>query len=250
MPKSFSARMFVALIVISGLLVLGVVVLNSRVAPTGRFVSFLLVACLAARLKIKLPGVTGTMSVNLPFILLAVAEMSLAEALVVGVISTLVQCLPRGKYQGKQKINPVQVAFNCGTILLAVALTRVIYVSPQLANVVSSAHLRLAIAAAGYSLVNTVPIAIVIGLTETVSALRTWIEMLQLSFPYLVASAGVAGLALTITPEIAWQVPLAMLPVMAGIFQSYRRYFAASAGAGETSFERQASSTVAAGANV
>src|SRR5579871_6959486 len=245
MPKSFSARMFVALIVISGLLVLGVVVLNARVAPTGRFVSFLLVACLAARLKIKLPGLTGTMSVNLPFILLAVAEMSLAEALVVGLISTVVQCLPRGK----QKIKPIQVAFSCATILLAVALTRLMYASPAIAAMVPSAHLRLAVAAAGYSLVNTVPIAIVIGLTEAVSALRTWVEMLQLSFPYLVASAGVAGLALTITPEIAWQVPLAVLPVMAGIFQSYRRYFVAAA-AIETSIERQASSSVAAGAHV
>ncbi len=236
MPKSFSARMFVALIVISGLLVLGVVVLNARVAPTGRFVSFLLVACLAARLKIKLPGLTGTMSVNLPFILLAVAEMSLAEALVVGLISTVVQCLPRGK----QKIKPIQVAFSCATILLAVALTRLMYASPAIAAMVPSAHLRLAVAAAGYSLVNTVPIAIVIGLTEAVSALRTWVEMLQLSFPYLVASAGVAGLALTITPEIAWQVPLAVLPVMAGIFQSYRRYFSASVAAGETSREGKA----------
>ena len=63
--------------------------------------------------------------------------------------------------------------------------------------------------------------------------------MLQLSFPYLVASAGVAGLALAITPEIVWQVPLALLPVMAGIFLSYRRYFAATGGAGEMSRELQ-----------
>ncbi|HLK54607.1 MAG TPA: hypothetical protein VKU42_14195, partial [Candidatus Angelobacter sp.] len=150
--------------------------------------------------------------------------------------STVVQCLPRGK----QKIKPIQVAFSCATILLAVALTRLMYASPAIAAMVPSAHLRLAVAAAGYSLVNTVPIAIVIGLTEAVSALRTWVEMLQLSFPYLVASAGVAGLALTITPEIAWQVPLAVLPVMAGIFQSYRRYFSASVAAGETSREGKA----------
>jgi len=39
---------------------------------------------------------------------------------------------------------------------------------------------------------NTVPVAIVIGLTEAVNTLRTWLEMLQLSFPYLVASAGIA----------------------------------------------------------
>ncbi|HEY3770654.1 MAG TPA: hypothetical protein VGN44_18415 [Candidatus Angelobacter sp.] len=185
------------------------------------------------------------MSVNLPFILLAAAEMNATEALTVGLISTIVQCLPRGK----QKINPVQAAFSCSTIMLAVAVTRLIFVAPAVAAVVPSAHVRLAVAAIGYALVNTIPIAIVIGLTEAVSAWKTWIEMLQLSFPYLVASAGVAGLALTVTPEIAWQVPLAVLPVMAGIFQSYRRYFVATAAAAESSIEVQASG-MAAGAHV
>ena len=71
--------------------------------------------------------------------------------------------------------------------------------------------------------------AIVIGLTEGASILRTWREMLQLSFPYLVASAGIGGVALTLAHGIGWQVPVAVLPIMAGIFLSYRRYFAATA---------------------
>lgn len=224
MPKSISARTFVALIIISGLLLLGDAVLNAKQVPTAKFLAFLLVACVAARLRIKLPGVTGTMSVNLPFILIAAAEMNTAEALAVGFISTFIQCLPKGK-----KFNLVQTAFNCSTITLAVAATRLIYGAPSVASVVSTPALRLAVAAAGYALANTVPVAIVIGLTEAVSTLRTWLEMLQLSFPYLVASAGIAGLALTLTGEPGWQVPVAVLPIMVGIFQSYRRYFAATA---------------------
>jgi len=223
MPKSFSARMFVALIVISGLLLLGDAVLNAKQVPTTKFLAFLLVACLAARLRIKLPGITGTMSVNLPFILVAAAEMNTAEALAVGFISTFFQCLAKGK-----KFNGMQVAFNCSAITLAVAATRLIYTTHSLASMVSSPSLRLAVAAAGYALANTVPVAIVIGLTEAASMLRTWLDMLQLSFPYLVASAGVAGLTLTLSQGIGWQVPLAVLPIMAGIFQSYRRYFAAT----------------------
>ncbi len=41
MPKSFSARIFVALIVISGLLVLGDAVLNAKSMPTARFAGVL-----------------------------------------------------------------------------------------------------------------------------------------------------------------------------------------------------------------
>jgi len=244
MPKSFSARMFVALIVISGLLLLGDAVLNAKSMPSARFAAFLLVACVAARLRIKLPGITGTMSVNLPFILVAAAEMNTAEALAVGFISTFFQCLAKGK-----KFNGMQVSFNCSTITLAVAATRLIYVAPSVASAVSSPSLRLAIAAAGYALANTVPVAIVIGLTEAASILRTWLEMLQLSFPYLVASAGIAGLALTVTQEIGWQVPLAVLPIMAGIFLSYRRYFAATVTSEAANMRVETSNRATAGAN-
>lgn len=229
--------MYVAVVAISGLLVLGNAVMSARGMPTGRFVSFLLVACLAARLKIKLPGLTGTMSVNLPFILLAAAEMSAPEAMLVGLISTVVQCLPKGK----QSFNLVQAGFSCSTIVLAVAVARLTYSSPAMAVMAPSAHLRLALAAIGYSLVNTILVAVVIGLTEPVSMFKTWNEMVQLSFPYLVASAGIAGLALAIAPEIVWQVPLAMLPVMAGIFVSYRRYFVMVTAAGEMNMQVQPS---------
>jgi hypothetical protein len=242
MPKSFSARMFVALIVISGLLVLGDAVLNAKQVPIAKFLAFLFIACVAARLRIKLPGVTGTMSVNLPFILVAAAQMNTAEALAIGFISTFFQCLAKGK-----KFNGVQVAFNCSAITLAVAATRLIYAAPSVASAVSSPALRLALAAVGYAMANTVPVAIVIGLTEGVSMLRTWLEMLQLSFPYLVASAGIAGLTLTLSHEVGWQVPLVVLPIMAGIFQSYRRFFAATSEA--ASMRVQSTSHATAGAN-
>ena len=236
--------MFVALIVISGLLLLGDAVANDNVMPTAKFLAVLLVACVAARLRIKLPGVTGTMSVNLPFILVAAAQMNTAEALAVGFISTFFQCLAKGK-----KFNVMQVAFNCSTITLAVAATRFIYVAPSLASMVSSPALRLALAAAGYALANTVPVAIVIGLTEARSILRTWLEMLQLSFPYLVASASIAGVTLTVTQESGWQVPLAVLPIMAGIFLSYKRYFAATVTSEAANMRVETSNRATAGAN-
>lgn len=225
MPKSLSARLYVALIVISGLLLLGNAILNGHSSLTVRFVALLVLAAVAARLKVKLPGITGTMSVNLPFILLAAALMGTAEALTVGFISTFVQSFPRGK----QKFNPVQVAFNCCAITLAVAAARTIYALPGLTSLVAFPALRLAIAAAGYFLANSTAVALVISLTEAVNLVRTWTEMVQLSFPCLVASAGVAGVALTIGQEIGWQVPLAVLPIMVGVFYSYRRYFAATA---------------------
>jgi hypothetical protein len=52
-----------------------------------------------------------------------------------------------------------------------------------------------------------------------------WGHIFQLSFPYLVASAAIAGLVLAATAKIGWQVPLFVLPVMFGIPHSYKHYF-------------------------
>src|SRR5215472_5986698 len=46
-----------------------------------KFACYLAVALLASSLKIKLPGINGTMSVNFLFILLGVLELSFAQTL-------------------------------------------------------------------------------------------------------------------------------------------------------------------------
>ena len=230
MPQSLSARLFVALIAVSGFLFVAVAIRSAHSLPTVRFTAFLLLATVAARLKVKLPGLSGSMSVNLPFILLSAALMETSEAAIVAFISTFAQSLPRGNH----RLNPVQLVFNCCAIMLAATAARFIFIYATLHGSVlaGSPALRLTVAAAGYFLVNTVTVALIISLTEKVSLLSTWAEMFRLSYPYLVASAGVAGLALTVGRGNGWQVPLTILPVMIGVFYSYRRYFAATATAG------------------
>ena len=225
MPSSKAARVFIALVVLSGFAVLGNVLMHASSDNRMRFISFLLVACVAARLKVKLPGLTGTMSVNLPFILVAVAEMNTAEALLVGCLSTLVQCLP-GR---QQKFNWIQGFFNFANTALAVGATRLLYTSVALASAMKPHSLLLAVAAVGFYAVNSVPVAIIIGLTEHKNALRAWAAMVQLSYPYYLASAAVAGVVITATDHIGWQAPLLVLPLMAGIFSSYRHYFSVAA---------------------
>jgi hypothetical protein len=85
--------------------------------------------------------------------------------------------------------------------------------------------LLLALAAVAFFVTNTVPVAIVISLTEAKNALKVWGNIFQLSFPYFVASAAIAGLVLAASEKIGWQVPLFVLPVMFGVFHSYKRYF-------------------------
>jgi len=53
---SSTSKMFLAVIELSGIAVLANALLHPSSADHVRFVSFLLVACLAARLKVKCPG--------------------------------------------------------------------------------------------------------------------------------------------------------------------------------------------------
>lgn len=226
MKLSISARAFVALVIVLGLSVIAIAVPSVSEISLPRMLALLVVACLAARLKVKLPGMTSSMAVNLPFILIAAAQTGAAEALIVGCISNLVHCLP----STRKDFRFVQTSFNVCNMALAVWTTRLIFESPTLSALVSSPSLRLGIAAAAFFLVNTVPVSVVLTLTETGKLARTWLEIAQLSFPYFLASAGIGGVSLTVSSSVGWQVAAAILVIMLAVFASYRRYFASLGG--------------------
>src|SRR6266853_5484735 len=55
----------------------------------------LVLAAATSRMKVKLPGIDGNMSVNLPFLLMAVVNLSALEAVGIASLSTMVQCWPK-----------------------------------------------------------------------------------------------------------------------------------------------------------
>src|SRR5215471_5740308 len=94
---SRQARLFIGLV---GLLGSGVVLygaLTWKIDDLPRFLAYLLTALLASQLKVGLPEVTGTMSVNFLFILIGIAELNFSETLVIGCAAILSQCFFRGK---------------------------------------------------------------------------------------------------------------------------------------------------------
>lgn len=219
------SKLFIAMVVVSGAAVMAWAGAHDHASNVSEFVFLLIISVAASRLRLKLPGLTGTMSMNLPFILIAIAHLGTLEALGVGCVSTLVQCLPRA---GK-KFNWIQGIFNVANMALTVEAARSIYGSAGLNSFIHSHPLLLCIACAGFLAVNSVPISIIIALTENRNVLQAWKAMFQLSYPFFLASAGVAGVALTVSARFGWQIPLVLLPVMLLVFYSYRRYFSASA---------------------
>ncbi len=218
---SRAARLFIGLMALGGVAVVGWVALGVRSWPHLPFLAMLAIAVPASRLKLKLPGLTGNMSVNLPFILLAAVTLSTFEAVVLAMLSAAVQSLPRAG----GKIKPMQIIFNLSTMAIAVGLASEILHRGGHVSLWASASKLMILAGTSLLLAQTFPVATIISLTEGGSLSRIWFNIFQLSFPYYVLSTGITSIMTTISRHVGWQIPLLTLPVMYAIYHSYRLYF-------------------------
>jgi hypothetical protein len=219
MKNSRLATAFITTITISGFAMLGASLLNMSALHQYQFLSLLLLGAVTSRTKVKLPGVNGTMSVNLPFMMIAAAQLSLFEAVTVALVSATLQSIPKrgGQFQ------PVKVLFNASTVVIAAGVAALLLHNGKLIAMHKS--VALVAACTMFFLLNTLPVATIIALTEGSGMMRIWSSIVHLSFPYYVACTGVTSMVTIVTQHIGWQAALAVLPVMLLIYRSYQRYF-------------------------
>ncbi len=215
---SAAPRFYIAVVVLCGTAVLTYSVMHGRSENPYKFLCYLVIALAASRLKVKLPGITGTMSVNFLFLLLGVLELSLSEAMALGCAAVAVQCFDR------HRPNPIQVAFNVCSTALAIAVTFATYRYALSHRAVGKPAVLLLLAASVYFVANTLPVAAVISLTERKSVRKIWAECYFWSFPYYLVGAGVAGMMSWLHGFTDWQTSLLTLPVVYLIYRSYRLY--------------------------
>jgi hypothetical protein len=185
-----------------------------------RFAVLLVLAVIAARMKLTLPGFESSMSMNLPFILIGVIELSLGHAIVIGCISTFVQSLPRSG----QQLKLVQALFNVCSMCNAIAIS--FFAASQamhIQSVLEKSPLIVA-AAAAFFVADTLPVAGIIATTEGGDVWKLWGKICLLTLPYFVLSAGVATIVVTAGRYVAWAWAL-VLPLMFAIYGSFRLYF-------------------------
>jgi len=203
-----------------GMVVLASAVLHWQSADLTRFVCYLAVALLASSLKVQLPGIDGTMSVNFLFILLGVVELSLPETLVIGCTATLLQSV----WQTRNRLDPIKVVFNVlGMMANASALCYLSY-HWLAARLGANKPIPLMMAALVFFLANTLPISIVIALTEGKSSRKVWSECYFWSFPYYLVGAAAVGLVGIINKQAGWETSLLVLPLIYWVYRSYRLY--------------------------
>jgi diguanylate cyclase (GGDEF)-like protein/putative nucleotidyltransferase with HDIG domain len=185
-----------------------------------RFGCYLAMALIAARFKVKIPGITGTLSVNYVLVLIGLADWGLPETLLAGVTAVMLQCLIHAK-RGRRR---VQVAFNMASVAIAIVGASTVYSSPYLAAQGIGILMRLTMASVAYFVLNTFAVTAIISLTESKPLLRIWKECYLWSFPFFFVGAGFAWTFHQMAAKFGWQPALLTIPSMYIVYHAYRFY--------------------------
>src|SRR6202140_2075699 len=218
-PRQLGAEVFIGAMALAAMACFWFAFAHWQSMDPIKFLCYLTVALLASFLKIKLPGINGTMSVNFLFILLGVLEMSFAETLVIGFAAVLVQ-----SYWKSSNLNAIHVIFNLSYLPVGTAAAYYIYQIVTTHGLHPHDPLAVLAVAITYFAVNTFAMATIIRLTEGKPVLKVWSECYFWFFPYYLVGAAIAGLVSFLNRHIGWQSSLLVLPPVYLMYRSYRLY--------------------------
>jgi diguanylate cyclase (GGDEF)-like protein/putative nucleotidyltransferase with HDIG domain len=214
------ATAFITTTAVIGMVVVAHSVWYWNSANLTRFFCYLLIATLASGLKIQLPGIDGTMSVNFLFILLGVLEMSLPETLAIGCTASLAQCV----WSSRRNTDPAKVLFNVFS-MMANAIALSYFAFHRLERILGeNTPLLLIVTALVFFLANTLPVTIIISMTEGKSPRKVWSECYFWTFPYYLVGAALIFFVDFINRHTGWQTTLMVLPIVYWVYRSYRLY--------------------------
>lgn len=220
---SLPARVYVLLISMIGSIVAVLGLLRWESSDLIRFVCFLLVAIVAAGLKVVVghPG-GGAMPINILFVLIGIMEMSVAETLIIACLTTGVQCWQVLQGQSRKFLT----YFNVANIATATWIAHYVYFHPNLNLSLASTPVRLIAAASVFYVFNTFPVAAVISLTEHKSLRRIWRERYIWSFNSYIVGTAAAGLFSFVNSYLDWGYSMLALFFFHLLYKVYSMHLA------------------------
>ena len=217
-----NAKVYISLVSAAGLAAMSYAFLHSqRPHDLVRLGIYVLLSLLAAALKLRLPGLTGTMSIGFVLVLLGISELTLPEAMIMACVGVIVQCL----WRAKQRPQAVQVVFSMAAVAISVVLA---YQCTQLIRSrwhTESVSVLMPVATCLYFVTNSLLVAGVLARIQGASLRTVWERCYLLSFPYYLLGGAVAGLVAASSRELGWELPLLILPVMGLAFMFCRILF-------------------------
>ncbi len=219
---SLKAKAYISVVVAAGAIILGAQLWGWESRDAARYLCFLIIALFSSRLKVRLPGINGTLSLFFVFILFGIAQLSASETMLLGCAATVVQRL--WGYNSRPKLH--ELLFNISSAALAVAVSSAAYHSAYLRARHVDAALLMVLATVAFFAMNTLPVAGIIAITERKPLRKVWYDCYFWSFPYYLLGAAIAGTIAAVDRYVGWQTALLIVPGVYLIYRSYNLYLA------------------------
>src|SRR6266496_5115062 len=112
------AQCYINVVIGIGFSVLTLSIFNWHSTTLIHFLLLLTLTVWASGMKMRFPGMSMTVSLSFPFILIAIVEFSLSEATLLGAVAGFVQCVTKAKYRP----DLTRILFNICAIPICVVL--------------------------------------------------------------------------------------------------------------------------------
>lgn len=203
---------YIWLVIAAGAVVFGHGLWTWNSADQAKYLSFSVIALVASGMKVSLPSVTGTMSMNFVFMLIGISEFTASEVLLTGCLGALVQSV----LHAKARPRPIQVAFNFASTACSIQIAYIVHHAPKLQNVLLTAIVLF--------VANTLFVAVVIALTENKNVWKVWRDSYFWTFPNYLVGASASWVVSAASRVIGWQPGLLLLPILYVVHRSHTMY--------------------------
>jgi CheY-like chemotaxis protein/nitrogen-specific signal transduction histidine kinase len=210
------AKIYITGIVAAGLASVAYACMATSLGSPVLLLTYLAASIATSSMKISLPNIHGTLSVNFLFILLALAQLTLAEAMLTAVGAVIWQYL----WHARERREFVKLLFNVSSICCAVWASHMVN---ELLLRRSMAE-RLVMVASTYFFANTSSVAVIVGLTEKKKIFQVWREYYFWSLPYYVLGASIVAAMYSIGFSLDWQTCVVVAPIIYAVYRTYRLY--------------------------
>jgi diguanylate cyclase (GGDEF)-like protein/putative nucleotidyltransferase with HDIG domain len=212
------AKLYLNFIVALGVFSLGAAAPSFRLNELAAFGCYLALAVATSRLKVSLPGVTGTLSVNFLFMMLGAVSLSPAQAMIIAFAGTAAQCI----WGAKVKASAIQLAFNLSNAAISISAAHATF---HVLHAWTRRELAPILAAVlVFFVLNTFAVSGIIALTSGSRVLDVWHRSFLWTSPqYLLGAVFVSGLE-SMRQTFGLMSSMLVLPVIFLVYYSYRLY--------------------------
>jgi len=219
-----AARLYVRSVIVAGVGLLVAAGAAWHSDNLVRFAAYLVLTAIASTLKVSLPGMRGTLSLNFVLRLVILAELGFTEAVLLAAVAGVVQCV----WKVKRRPTVTRVLFNASCLALTTAAGYGICRLALHEWLSQSLVLFLIMATLVLYTCNTMMVSLVLCLVEQKPLRTLWQSCYFWSCPYYLAGSAAAGLMIATSKTAGWELSLAVLPIMGLVYLSYRLHVAPS----------------------